>query len=91
MSNPIVTMLAAQRLTAGKAFRGGPAPVISRPRTVAVKAAITAQPVAVPVKSTDGATLGEEQLALKVAKPGTAKGLVHRYLVYVQTNGRRVR
>lgn len=63
--------------------------MISRPRTVAVKAAITAKPVAVPVKTTDGATVGEEQLALKVAKPGTAKGLVHRYLVYVQTNGRR--
>lgn len=63
--------------------------MVSRPRTVAVKAAITANPVAVPVKTADGADAGEEQLALKIAKPQTAKGLVHRYLVYVQTNGRR--
>jgi large subunit ribosomal protein L4 len=54
-----------------------------------VKAAITAQPVTVPVKSADGATVAEEQVALKIAKPETANGLVHRYLVYVQTNGRR--
>jgi hypothetical protein len=58
--------------------------------TVAVRASAVAQPATLPVKSTEGADLGSEQLALKVAQE-TAKGLVHRYLVYVQQNARRVR
>jgi hypothetical protein len=43
-----------------------------------------------PVKSADGADAGTEQLALKVARPETAKGLVHRYVVYTLQNKRRV-
>jgi large subunit ribosomal protein L4 len=42
-----------------------------------------------PVKSADGADVGTEQLALKVARPETAKGLVHRYVVYTLQNKRR--
>jgi hypothetical protein len=58
---------------------------------VVVRAAIAASPVSVPVKSIGGGDAGEETLALNVAPAGTAKGLVHRYLVYVQQNARRVR
>jgi hypothetical protein len=76
-------------------IRGAAAFGSSRPavrRTVSVQAAVTAAPVSVPVKqAADGASAGSEELALKVAKPATAKGLVHRYLVYVQQNARRVR
>lgn len=76
-------------------IRGAAAFGSSRPavrRTVFVQAAVTAAPVSVPVKqAADGASAGSEELALKVAKPATAKGLVHRYLVYVQQNARRVR
>ncbi|WIA30679.1 hypothetical protein OEZ86_000751 [Tetradesmus obliquus] len=52
-------------------------------------AAVAAKPVDVPVKSADGASVGSEQLSLRVAPTDTAKGLVHRYLVYVQQNARR--
>lgn len=62
----------------------------SRGRTVVVRAAVAAAPVQVPVKSADGASAGSEELALGVAPASTAKGLVHRYLVYVQQNARRV-
>eukprot|EP00879_Flechtneria_rotunda_P001882 GHRR01002053.1.p1 GENE.GHRR01002053.1~~GHRR01002053.1.p1 ORF type:complete len:252 (+),score=89.44 GHRR01002053.1:84-839(+) len=86
-------MQASKSLSAGRAsFRGVATFGSSRPvakRTVPVNAATTAQAVSVPVKSADGSSLGEEQLALKVAKPETAKGLVHRYLVYVRQNARR--
>jgi hypothetical protein len=61
-----------------------------RALTVAVRASAVAQPAILPVKSIEGADLGSEKLALKVAQE-TAKGLVHRYLVYVQQNARRVR
>ncbi|KAF6259405.1 hypothetical protein COO60DRAFT_1626075 [Scenedesmus sp. NREL 46B-D3] len=52
-------------------------------------AAVAAKPVDVPVKSAEGASVGSEQLSLRVAPNDTAKGLVHRYLVYVQQNARR--
>lgn len=39
----------------------------------------------------DGAAAGEATLALKTAKESTAVGLVHRYLVLVRQNARRVR
>jgi large subunit ribosomal protein L4 len=65
------------------------APARASRGVVAVRAAVTAAPVAVPVKGTDGSEQGSEQLALKIAKPESAKGLVHRYLVYVQQNARR--
>jgi large subunit ribosomal protein L4 len=58
---------------------------------VVVRAAVAAKPAKVPVKSADGAAAGEIELALGVAPPETAKGLVHRYLVYVQQNARQVR
>ncbi|KAI8463072.1 MAG: plastid ribosomal protein L4 [Monoraphidium minutum] len=61
----------------------------SRTRTVAVRAAVAAAPVQVPVKTMDGASAGSEELALGVAPASSAKGLVHRYLVYVQQNARR--
>ena len=44
----------------------------------------------VPVKSLDGAGAGAVSMSLKVAGE-SAKGLVHRYLVYVMQNARRVR
>ena len=70
----------------------GVKPSAAAPRrlAVAVRASAAAAPVSLPKKSVEGAALGEEQLSLKVATD-TAKGLVHRYLVYVQQNARRVR
>jgi hypothetical protein len=66
-----------------------PAP-IGRARTVVVRAAVAAKPASLPVKSADGADVGTEELALKIARPEAAKGLVHRYVVYVMQNKRRV-
>lgn len=84
-------MQAAQRLSAHRApFRGAAASAPVRARTVCVKAAVAAAPASLPVKSADGADVGTEQLALKVARPETAKGLVHRYVVYTLQNKRRV-
>jgi len=48
-----------------------------------------AQPASVPVKDVSGGEKGEQKLSLKVAEE-TAKGLVHRYMVMVQQNKRRV-
>lgn len=79
-----------QSLQAFKATRPmGHAPT-SRRTAVSVRAAVAAKPVQVPVKAADGASAGSEELALGVAPPTTAKGLVHRYLVYVQQNARQV-
>lgn len=78
------------RATAGQARTtafGSCRPSVAR--TVVVRAAVAAKPVDVPVKSADGAAVGSEQLSLRVAPNDTAKGLVHRYLVYVQQNARR--
>lgn len=58
-------------------------------RTLVVRAAVVAKPVQVVVKTVDGANAGSEELALNVAPSTTAKGLVHRYLVYAQQNARR--
>lgn len=63
----------------------------SRRTAVCVRAAVAAAPVSVPVKGADGAAAGSESLALGVAPETTAKGLVHRYLVYAQQNARQVR
>jgi large subunit ribosomal protein L4 len=60
-------------------------------RQVVVRAAVAAAPASLPVKAADGADAGSATLALKVAPEQTAKGLVHRYLVYVRQNARRVR
>lgn len=83
-------MQAAQRLSARTApFRGAAASAPVRARTVTVKASVAAQPASLTVKSADGADVGTEQLALKVARTETAKGLVHRYVVFTLQNRRR--
>jgi hypothetical protein len=69
---------------------GAGRPFCSRRPAVVVRAAVAAKPVPVPVKSADGASAGSVDLALGVAPAETAKGLVHRYLVYVQANARKV-
>lgn len=88
-------MQAAQRLQAARVGRvAAPAPLrpsLAPRRTLTVRAAVPAAAVAVPVKTTDGADAGSANMALGVAKEASAKGLVHRYLVYVRQNARRVR
>lgn len=54
-------------------------------------AGAAASPAALPYKAVDGSDKGTQQLSLKVAGDDTAKGLVHRYMVMVQQNARRVR
>jgi large subunit ribosomal protein L4 len=63
-----------------------------RASTVAVRASGSAvQTVQVPVRSAStAAPAGTADLTLKVAGEDTAKGLVHRYLVYILQNARRV-
>jgi hypothetical protein len=73
------------------AMQQRPAVVASRRTAVVVRAAVAGKPAQIPVKTADGATAGSVDLSLAVAPPATAKGLVHRYLVYVQQNMRQVR
>lgn len=81
------------------AHRGAASSAVARPvrpqraATVAVRASGSAvQTLSVPVKSaSSGAAAGTAELSLKVAGEDTAKGLVHRYLVYILQNARRVR
>ncbi len=61
----------------------------ARSALVVTNAAV-AQPATLPLKGVDGSDKGTQQLALRVAEE-SAKGLVHRYLVLVQQNARRVR
>lgn len=68
-------------------FSGAPV----RRQSVRVCASAVAQPAALPVKSADGSDKGTADLALRVAGEDTAKALVHRYMVLVQQNARRVR
>lgn len=56
---------------------------------VAVRASVVAEPVALDVKTLDGAAAGTASLSLKVADSNASKGLVHRYLVMVRQNMRR--
>lgn len=80
------------------AHRGGVSSAVARPvrpqraSTVAVRASGSAvKTLTVPVKSaSSGAAAGTAELPLKVAGEDTAKGLVHRYLVYILQNARRV-
>lgn len=58
-------------------------------RALVVSNSAVAPAVVVPYKGTDGADKGTKQVALKVAEE-SAKGLVHRYMVMVQQNARRV-
>lgn len=81
--------VAAQRLSSSASSAAAvsrPATLSRRQLSVCNSAAASAQ---VPMKAADGAEKGEQQLALKVAEE-TAKGLVHRYMVMVQQNKRRV-
>ena len=71
-------------VVSGKAFR--PA-VASRGALVCQSSALRSVPV--PVKSVDGADKGTQELAVRVAED-SARGLVHRYMVMVQQNARRV-
>ena len=59
-------------------------------KSLSIKASVVAQPVSVDVKSFDGSSSGSQDLSLRVAGRGTAKGLVHRYLVTVRQNARAV-
>lgn len=54
-------------------------------------ASVIAEPATIDVKKLDGSSAGTASLSLRVAEPDNAKGLVHRYLVMVRQNARRVR
>ena len=78
-------------------FLGGQvqAPKISLPasrpvahRSHAARAAVEAPPANL---RTAGSEASSAKLLLKVAPPRSAKGLVHRYLMYVRANARQVR
>lgn len=58
-------------------------------KTLTVSAGVAAKPVDLAVKNVEGTSIGSQQLSLNVAKETTAKALVHRYLILVQTNKRR--
>mmetsp|Transcript_16973 Transcript_16973/g.23750 ORF Transcript_16973/g.23750 Transcript_16973/m.23750 type:complete len:341 (-) Transcript_16973:374-1396(-) len=49
---------------------------------------IMADPVKLEVKNFDGQVVGSDDMSLKVARPETAKGLVHRYLMYARNSMR---
>ncbi len=70
----------------GKAFR----PAVADRQRALVCRASALKSVPVPVKGLDGTDKGSAELAVKVAEE-SARGLVHRYLVMVQQNARRVR
>lgn len=59
-------------------------------RSLHVCNSAVAKPVTLPVKGADGSDKGSKSLALRVAE-ASATGLVHRYLVLVQQNERKVR
>ena len=58
---------------------------------LSVSASSIADPADLSVLSFSGEATGSQHLALKVADPFTAKGLVHRCLVTEKQNARRVR
>ncbi len=81
-------MLKSMRLSAHQqAFR--PSVLAPGRRTVVQCRASAVKTVALPVISLSGDSKGTEELSIKVAEE-TARGLVHRYLVLVQQNARRV-
>lgn len=55
-----------------------------------INASMLAEPATLDVKKLDGSAAGAASLALRVADDDAAKGLVHRYLVMVRQNARRV-
>ena len=60
-------------------------------RGLATRAAMVAEPRSVEVRAPDGSAAGTESLSLRVAEPEVANGLVHRYVVFLRQNARRVR
>ena len=58
---------------------------------LALRAAMVAEPRSVEVRAPDGSAAGTESLSLRVAEPEVANGLVHRYVVFLRQNMRRVR
>ena len=82
----IINMQASFRsATRGQAFR----PAVASRKSFICHAS-TLRSVPVPVKSADGVDKGTQDLTVKVAED-SARGLVHRYMVMVQQNARRVR
>ena len=73
------------------AARAGSVSLRAAPRCVASVSAQRLPATQVRRVALDGAAAGEATLALKTAKEATAVGLVHRYLVLVRQNARRVR
>lgn len=65
-------------------------PGFSRRTLSTVAQSAPAPAVQLPVKGVDGSSMGTASMSLKVAQE-SAKGLVHRYLVYVLQNQRQVR
>ena len=59
-------------------------------RQLIARASVVAEPATIDVKNLDGSSAGSASLALRVADIETSKGLVHRYLVMVRQNARRV-
>lgn len=49
---------------------------------------VTADPASLSVHNFDGEVTGQAEMALKVARPETARGLVHRYLMYARNSMR---
>jgi large subunit ribosomal protein L4 len=80
-------------LAAAAPARAGAVSLRAAPRCMAYSpvSAERLPPSQVRKVSFDGAAAGEATLALKTAKEATAVGLVHRYLVLVRQNARRVR
>lgn len=76
-----------QRLPRAFSAASRPAPVARKVLTVCNSA--VAKPASIPYKGADGSDKGTQQLALKVAED-TAKAVVHRYMVLVNQNARRV-
>ena len=60
-------------------------------RAPAPRAALVADAQSLDVRGFDGNAAGTESLALRVADPAVATGLVHRYVVFLRQNARRVR
>ena len=61
-----------------------------RPLKQVARMSAVAEPATLDVMKFDGSVAGSEEIALKVAGPATATGLVHRYLVTVRQNMRKV-
>ena len=90
-------LMAQQRIAGFTGFRANVAApraaarksVVQREQ-VAVRASMVAEPVTLEVKTLEGAAAGTASISLKVAEPDASKGLVHRYLVMIRQNMRRV-